>query len=55
VVQMELQAGWGEDSVSVMRSLLHTVLVKIGNGLKRWQHQYDGPEWGQLFKVSLFV
>lgn len=54
-VQLQLQAGWGEDAVAVGRSLLHSLLVKVGNGAKRWQTSYDSPEWSQLLKLASFI
>ena len=53
--QLERQAGWGEDVVALSRSLLHTLLVKIGNGSKRWMTLYENPEWSQLLKVGALL
>ena len=50
-LQLERQAGWGEQVVSLARSLLHSLLVKVGNGTKRWMNAYDSQEWPQLIKV----
>jgi hypothetical protein len=53
--QLQMQVGWGEDAVAIARSLLHSLLVKVGNGAKRWQGTYDSPEWGQLLKVRVYA
>ncbi len=52
--QLELQCGWTEDVIEVVRSLLSTLFVKIAGSGGRWKTLFDMPEWHGLFKVRLF-
>ncbi len=49
--QLELQCGWSEDVIEVVRSLLSTLLVKIAGSGSRWKTMFDMPEWHGMFKV----
>lgn len=49
--QLAVQVGWTEQSVSVMRSLFSSTIVKIGNGCKRWSSSYEREEWNTYLKV----
>jgi hypothetical protein len=53
--QLTLQVGWTAPAVGLGRSILSSLLVKVGNGAKRWKSQVDRPEWDSLFKVANVV
>ena len=53
--QLALQVGWTDQAVTFARQLLTMVLVKIGNGLKRWARAYQRDEWDNLYKFTAVI
>lgn len=53
--QLGLQVGWTDQAVAFARQLLTMVLVKIGNGLKRWARAYNRDEWDNLYKFTAVI
>eukprot|EP01138_Halocafeteria_seosinensis_P004984 gb/GECG01005096.1/.p1 GENE.gb/GECG01005096.1/~~gb/GECG01005096.1/.p1 ORF type:complete len:1572 (+),score=266.02 gb/GECG01005096.1/:1-4716(+) len=55
LTQLAVQCGWNTATVSVSRSLLTNLVVKIGNGMKRWSSDPDRPEWRSLLKLCVVI
>lgn len=55
LTQLSVQCGWNNSAVSVSRSLLTNLVVKIGNGMKKWSGDPERPEWRSLLKLCVVI